>query len=202
MARSTRTSRSPPAAAMSRSSRPPSRTTDWSLCMARRPMSPPTRPISASTRGCVRTSVLSGARPSYVGSLVLTTNDIVTTGGLFDTTTGAIRFRGTAGSVAGVTVNGEIHANQSLTPGSSYVALVAPRVAQNGLVDVYGSAAYVAAESADIRINAGLFDIDVLTGTTVGQALTHPRITPCPEQPAHGPAQRRSLVRLDRKSGG
>ncbi|PQM26784.1 hypothetical protein CVO77_17495 [Sphingopyxis lindanitolerans] len=131
-----------------------------------------------------------------VGSLVLTTNDIVTTGGLFDTTTGAIRFRGTAGSVAGVTVNGEIHANQSLTPGSSYVALVAPRVAQNGLVDVYGSAAYVAAESADIRINAGLFDIDVLTGTTGGQALTHTGITTGPEQQATGPAQRIYMVAI------
>jgi len=130
-----------------------------------------------------------------VGSLVLTTNDIVTTGGLIDPATG-IRFRGASGSTAGVTVNGEIHANQSFAPGSSYVALVAPRVTQNGLVDVYGSAAYVAAESADIRINAGLFDINVLTGTTGGQAITHTGVTTGPEQQAAGPAQRIYMVAI------
>lgn len=130
-----------------------------------------------------------------VGSLVLTTNDIVTTGGLIDPTTG-IRFRGASGSTAGVTVNGEIHANQSFAPGSSYVALVAPRVTQAGLVDVYGSAAYVAAESADVRINAGLFDINVLTGTTGGQAITHTGVTTGPEQQATGPAQRIYMVAI------
>ncbi len=130
-----------------------------------------------------------------VGSLVLTTSDIGLTGGnLFDTD-GTIHFMPTTpGSLAGVTVNGEIHANQLLAPGSSYVALVAPRVTQAGLVDVYGSAAYVAAEAADIRINAGLFDIDVTTGAAGGQAITHTGRTTGPEQT--GPAQRIYMVAI------
>ena len=131
-----------------------------------------------------------------VGSLVLTTNDIVTTGGLLDPTTGAIRFRGASGSTAGVTVNGAINANEVLNPGSSYIALVAPRVNQNGFVDVYGSAAYVAAEQADIRINAGLFDINVLTGAAGGQAITHTGITTGPEEQAAGSAQRIYMVAI------
>ncbi|MCW0198942.1 hypothetical protein [Sphingopyxis sp.] len=130
-----------------------------------------------------------------VGSLVLTTSDIGLTGGnLFDTD-GTIHFMpATPGSLAGVTVNGEIHANQALTPGSSYVALVAPRITQAGLVDVYGSAAYVAAEAADIRINAGLFDIDVGVGAAGGQAITHTGRTIGPEQT--GPAQRIYMVAI------
>jgi hypothetical protein len=40
-----------------------------------------------------------------VGSLVLTTNDIITTGGLFGPG-GTIRFSGAAGSTSTITVNG------------------------------------------------------------------------------------------------
>ncbi|HEX2811311.1 MAG TPA: hypothetical protein VHO04_01415 [Sphingopyxis sp.] len=130
-----------------------------------------------------------------VGSLVLTTSDIGLTGGnLFDTD-GTIHFMPTTpGSTAGITVNGEIHANQVLAPGSSYVALVAPRVTQAGLVDVYGSAAYVAAEAADITMNAGLFDINVGVGAAGGQAITHTGRTTGPEQT--GPAQRIYMVAI------
>lgn len=106
-----------------------------------------------------------------VGSLVLTTNDIVTTGGLIGAG-GEIRFRGASGTSA-ITVNGAINANNVGNPGSSYVALVAPRVVQAGVVRVDGSAAYVAAEQADIRINGGLFDINVLVGAEGGNAITH-----------------------------
>ncbi|WP_422060422.1 hypothetical protein [Sphingopyxis sp.] len=131
-----------------------------------------------------------------VGSLVLTTNDIVTTGGLFDTTTGAIRFRGAAGSTSTITVNGAINASQAFTPGSSYVALVAPRVVQAGTVTVDGSAGYVAAEQADIRINGGLFDINVLVGAEGGNVITHSGVTTGPEQQAAGPAQRIYMVAI------
>jgi hypothetical protein len=109
-----------------------------------------------------------------VGSLVLTSNDVLTTGGLLGPN-GEIRFRGGSGSgnPAPVTVNGTINAANPLNPGSSYVALVAPRVVQAGTVSVDGSAAYVAAEQADIRINGGLFDIDVQVGAAGGNAITH-----------------------------
>lgn len=106
-----------------------------------------------------------------VGSLLLTTNNIDTNGGLFGAG-GEIRFRGTT-STSAVTVNGAINATNSFNPGSSYVALVAPRVVQAGNVRVDGSAAYVAAEQADIRINSGLFDINVTVGAEGGNVITH-----------------------------
>ncbi|MGB7411183.1 MAG: hypothetical protein WA910_08570 [Sphingopyxis granuli] len=115
-----------------------------------------------------------------VGSLVLTANAIETGDGFFDPATGAIRFRAAPGSVAMVTVNGRINANHEFNPGSSYVALVAPRIAQAGRVQANGSVAYVAAEAADIRINTGLFDINVITGTEGGDAITHTGITTGP----------------------
>ncbi|QCB55567.1 hypothetical protein E5675_14780 [Sphingopyxis sp. PAMC25046] len=114
-----------------------------------------------------------------VGSLLLTTNDIVTTGGLFGPG-GTIRFSGASGSTSAITVNGAINADIVGSPGSSYVALVAPRVVQAGAVRVDGSAAYVAAEQANIRINGGLFDIDVTVGAEGGDAITHTGTTTGP----------------------
>src|SRR3546814_5471180 len=117
--------------------------------------------------------ILSGASGVInVGSLVLTANDIDTTGGLFGAG-GEIRFNGASGSTSAITVNGAINANVTGSPGSSYVALVAPRVVQAGAVRVDGSAAYVAAEQANIRINGGLFEIDVTVGAEGGNAITH-----------------------------
>jgi len=124
--------------------------------------------------------LIGGGAEINVGSLVLTANAIDTTNGLFDASTGAIRFRSAPGSLAGVTVNGAINANDMLNPGSSYVALVAPRIVQAGRVDVDGSVAYVAAEAADIRINTGLFDINVLTGAEGGNVITHTGVTSGP----------------------
>src|SRR3546814_10904678 len=51
--------------------------------------------------------------------------------------------------------------------------MVAPRIVQNGAVTADGSTAYVAAEQADIRINGGLFDINVLVGAAGGEAIVH-----------------------------
>jgi len=63
---------------------------------------------------------------------------------------------------------------------SSFVAVVAPRVVQNGLVSVNGSVAYVAAEQADLTINNGLFDIAVSVGTTDGTGIFHNGVTTGP----------------------
>ncbi|MBO9694822.1 MAG: hypothetical protein J7499_01360 [Sphingopyxis sp.] len=112
-----------------------------------------------------------------VGSLVLTANNIDTVGGLLGPGN-TIRFRGAAGTSA-ITVNGAINANNG-NPGGSYVALVAPRVVQAGAVRVDGSVAYVAAEQADIRINSGLFDINVTVGAEGGNAITHTGTTTGP----------------------
>lgn len=114
-----------------------------------------------------------------VGSLVLTANDIDTTGGLFGSN-GEIRFRGAAGIstveiASGASVNAAYPGSVLVgaNPGGSYVALVAPRIVQNGIVTTDGSTAYVAAEQADIRINGGLFDINVLVGAQGGTVITH-----------------------------
>lgn len=132
-----------------------------------------------------------------VGSLVLTANDIDVTGGLFGPG-GEIRFRGDSGSTAAVTVNGAINAGFPGSPGSSYVALVAPRIVQNGTVTADGSVAYVAAEAVDIRINSGLFDIAVSVGAdSDGGALiehTAGAVTTGPEQAGGSPAHRIYMV--------
>jgi hypothetical protein len=116
-----------------------------------------------------------------VGSLVLTANDVLTTGGLLGPS-GEIRFRGAAGGTSNVTVaaGAAINADNPFNPGDSYVALVAPRIVQAGAVRVDGSAAYVAAEQADIRINNGLFDINVLVGAEGGNVITHSGTTTGP----------------------
>ncbi|NJS15473.1 MAG: hypothetical protein HC788_13830 [Sphingopyxis sp.] len=115
-----------------------------------------------------------------VGSLVLTSNDIDTTGGLFDVS-GNIRFRGAGGSTSAVQINAGAQITVANTnPGSAYTAFVAPRVIQRGTVSTDGSTAYVAAEQADIRINQGLFDINVLVGAEGGTVIDHSGITTGP----------------------
>lgn len=115
-----------------------------------------------------------------VGSLVLTSNDIDTSGGLLGPG-GTIRFRGSAAGTSSIDIaqNSAISASNG-NPGNSYVALVAPRINQAGLLNVDGSAALVAAEQADIRINGGLFDINVLVGAEGGNAIDHSGITTGP----------------------
>ena len=111
-----------------------------------------------------------------VGGLVLTTNPIGTTGGLYGPS-GEIRFAGPAGSLAPVTIRNGAQVNALLNPqlpgNPAYVALVAPRIEQAGSVRSDGSVAYVAAEVADITINAGLFDINVTTATTDSNGMVH-----------------------------
>lgn len=112
-----------------------------------------------------------------VGGLVLTANDIDTTGGLLGPG-GTIRFRGASASTAGVQIDAGATINVgNATPGSAYMAVVAPRVVQRGVVDVDGSVAYVAAEQADITINNGLFDINVLVGAEGGNVIDHSGVT-------------------------
>jgi len=121
-----------------------------------------------------------------VGSLVLTTNAIDTSGGLFGLG-GEIRFRGGVASGAitiepfltGSPGTDQINANKFLG-GDSYVALVAPRVVQGGTVSVNGSAAYVGAEQADLTINNGLFDISIGVGTTDANGVVHSGTTTGP----------------------
>lgn len=130
------------------------------------------------------TGIILGSTATFnVGSLVLTTNPIDTTGGLYGSG-GEIRFRGASGSTGLV----QIQAGASITasrspqvPGDqAYVALVAPRVEQGGKVQADGPIAYVAAEDADITMNAGLFDISINTGTTDSNGVVHTGTTTGP----------------------
>ena len=98
------------------------------------------------------------------GSLVLTTEAIDTTGGLYGAGN-TVRFRGTAGSTGFVNIDAGARIGNG-GKSAQYVAVVAPRVVQAGAIDVDGSIALVAAEQADISINAGLFDIEILAGST------------------------------------
>lgn len=112
-----------------------------------------------------------------VGGLVLTSNAIDVTNGLYGGN-GEIRFRGASGSLSAVSV--ARGANIKALATGSYVALVAPRVEMSGTVNVDGSAAYVGAEQADVRINNGLFDIAMTVGTGDAHGVVHDGTTTGP----------------------
>jgi filamentous hemagglutinin family protein len=97
-----------------------------------------------------------------VGGLLLTVNDPTTWNPTANGFTG--NFAASANSTANVTI--DPGAKITATPENSYVAIVAPRVVQNGDVNVNGSAAYVAGEDVTLTMNQGLFDIAVNVGTS------------------------------------
>ncbi len=124
------------------------------------------------------TGIIVGSKATIaVGSLILTTDAIDTTGGLFGAGT-TVRFRGPAGSTGTVDINQG--AQVSALGQGAYLALVAPRVVQSGTVSADGSIAYVAAEQADILINAGLFGISIIQGTTDPNGIVHDGTTTGP----------------------
>jgi len=118
------------------------------------------------------TGIIIGPTATFnTGSLVLTTDDIDATGGLYGTGN-TIRFRGAAGSADYVDINPGASINVG-AGSSDYLAIVAPRVVQAGTINVNGQTALVAAEQADITINAGLLDIVVSQGTTDSNGIVH-----------------------------
>lgn len=134
-----------------------------------------------------------------VGSLILTTDAIDITGGLYDNSNkNTIRFRGAAGSSAAVVV--QPGAKIDALAAGSYVALVAPRVVQSGTVNVDGSVAYVGAEGADIRINGGLFDIDITTGTSDANGVVHDGTTTGPASTGSSDVQRVFMVAVPKNN--
>jgi hypothetical protein len=109
-----------------------------------------------------------------VGSLVLTTLDVVDdgTGNFYDPASQGLFFNnGAANPNAAVIVEPGARI-QALTQGS-FVAILAPRIVQGGSVRVNGSAAYVAGEQVQMRVNQGLFDIIVDTGSANATPLIH-----------------------------
>ncbi|WP_162987193.1 beta strand repeat-containing protein [Sphingomonas paeninsulae] len=132
--------------------------------------------------------IVVGSTGSFnVGNLVLSTAELqIGPNGLLSSGN-TINF-GTVGAASpagsGVTImNG---ANIQLNNPGSYLAVVAPIIVQAGTVNVDGSVAYVAAEQANISIDAGLFNINFVAGTTAANAITHTGITTGPAQTGNG----------------
>lgn len=118
-----------------------------------------------------------------VGSLGLTTSDIAYTencgpcetyGTIFGPG-GLVKFTGTDSSPSSVEIS-EGARIAALGP-DGYVAVVAPRIVQAGAVAADGSIAYIAAEQADVTINAGLFNISLLVGTGDANGVVHTGIS-------------------------
>jgi len=110
--------------------------------------------------------IVVGAGSSFdVGGLLLTTNNIETIGSTMSVS-------GPAGSTSSIIIEDGATINATAN-GSNYVAMVAPRVVQDGSVNVNGSAAYVAAEQAELTINNGLFDISIGVGTGDANGVVH-----------------------------
>lgn len=131
-----------------------------------------TSPANSSIWFYSPSGIVVGANATFnVGSLVLTSNDIDTAGGLYGSN-GEIRFRGAASSLAPVEIQNGALINAGAGPGN-YLAIVAPRIVQAGTISVDGQVALVAAEQADITINAGLLDIVVTQGTTDPSGIVH-----------------------------
>lgn len=120
-----------------------------------------------------------------VGSLVLSASPIDTSGGLFGAGN-AIRFGQAPNSGAGVVIQPGARINVSRPAGSAtgaYLAVVAPRITQGGAATIDGSTAYLAAEAATVRIDAGLFDITFTTGTDAANPIVHSGTTTGPAVP-------------------
>jgi filamentous hemagglutinin family protein len=143
--------------------------------------------------------IIAGPTASFnVGSLVLTTNDIDTTGGLYGTG-GEIRFRGAASSLAPVEIQSGAVIDAAASSGA-YVAIVAPRIVQAGTVGADGHVALVAAEQADITINTGLLNIVVTQGTTDSNGIVHTGSTGGGESTASDDFQVLSLIAIPKNT--
>lgn len=117
-----------------------------------------------------------------VGSLVLSTSPVDTSGGLFGASN-TIRFGQAPNPGAAVVIQPGAQINVSQPAGpltGTYLAVVAPQITQGGTVNVDGSTAYVAAEAANVSINAGLFDITFTTGTDAANPIVHTGTTTGP----------------------
>jgi len=119
------------------------------------------------------TGIIVGSTAVFdVGRLMLTSLDPVLNGsGEFLIDNNFIQLTATQpGSPAVITLAG----SQIRAPGEgSWVALVGPQVTHGGSVRVNGSAAYVGARLVEITINQGLFDINIIAGSTHPNPIVH-----------------------------
>jgi len=153
------------------------------------------------------TGIIVGPTAQFnVGSLILTTDDIqfvpaaIGPGSIYGPG-GLVQFRGSADSTGFVAVQAGAQINAQYAAGTSaYVALVAPRVVQNGTVRADGPIGYIAGEQLDMTINAGLFDFAISVGTTDANGIVHGGTTTGPASTALTDQQRISMVALPKNS--
>lgn len=108
-----------------------------------------------------------------VGNLVLTTlaTEVDPSNNFIDPAGGFHFLNGNKVAGAAITIQPGAQIN-ALNQGS-YVAMLSPLINQGGAVRVNGSVAYIAGEEVHMRVNQGLFDIIVDTGTANAIPLVH-----------------------------
>ncbi|HEX8526292.1 beta strand repeat-containing protein [Allosphingosinicella sp.] len=107
-----------------------------------------------------------------VGNLLLTSLDPFVDANDEFFVDGQLQLRGGENNPTSAVVT-EAGASISALGEGSWFAMVAPRVEHGGTARVNGSVAYVAAQSVDLRIDQGLFDINVIFGTDEAIPLVH-----------------------------
>ena len=119
--------------------------------------------------------IIIGANALFdVGSLVLTTLNVVDdgTGNFYDPAAQQLLFNNGAATPNAAIITEPGARIRALNEGS-FVAMIAPRIIHGGSVRVNGSAAYVAGEQVQLRVNQGLFDIIVDTGSNNAVPIIH-----------------------------
>jgi hypothetical protein len=108
-----------------------------------------------------------------IGNLVLTTlaTEVDVSNNFIDPAGGIHFFAGDKVAGAAITIQPGAHIN-ALNQGS-YIAMLSPLITQGGAVRINGSVAYIAGEEVHLRVNQGLFDIIVDTGTANAIPLVH-----------------------------
>ncbi|MET1113044.1 MAG: hypothetical protein ABWX67_16120, partial [Allosphingosinicella sp.] len=143
--------------------------------------------------------ILVGSKAAIdVGSLLLTTIDpeIVGSGEFFFNNRYNL-IKSDPASFITVEAGASIKALQE----GSYVAMASPRILQQGNVQVNGAAVYVAAEVVSLKINNGLFDIEVATGSSgAANTLVHEGNTGGPSSTAAGDNHRIYMVAVPKNS--
>ncbi|HST35796.1 MAG TPA: hypothetical protein VLK25_04110 [Allosphingosinicella sp.] len=128
-----------------------------------------------------------------VGNLILTTLNVVDSSGDFGGTTRNYQFADGAAFPNAAIVTQAGSKITALNQGS-YVALIAPRVVHGGSLRANGSIAYVAGETLQMRVNNGLFDIIVSTGSDNATPIIHTGTTGGPSSVAADDVQRIYMV--------
>lgn len=133
-----------------------------------------------------------------VGSLLLTTADVDTSGGLFGAG-GTIRLTGPAASSSFINLTGAtIDSKQAFR--DTYVGVFAPRIEQGGTITVDGSAGLVAAEAGTITFSGGLVNFTVTQGTSDPNGIVHTGTTSGPSAQGTLDRQRYALVAMPKNT--